>query len=856
MQLFRTILLLFLFSLYGNAFATHNRAGEITYRYINGYTYEATITTYTKDGTVDRPSLDLNWGDGVTTTIPRNNGTGQIVGASIKKNVYISTHTFPGATTYVLSCEDPNRNADVVNIPNSVDVIFYIQSTIFINPFLGNNNSVILLNPPIDDACMSKLFVHNAGAYDPDGDSLSYELTPCLQAAGNIIPGFSNPAASTSFSINATTGDLVWDAPLAVGEYNMSFLIKEWRNRILVGITQRDMQVTVAPCPINDPPVIQAINKICIEANQNINFNVIASDINSDNVTLTATSGLFTNTNPPTFSQPTTNIGTVSSTFNWTPNCLQVRQVPYNVLFKVLDNGQPVNLADYQTVEIVVIGPETENFTSNPIGSSIQLNWNTNTCTNVVGYKIYRRNGSNPYQHDTCETGVPAYRGYQLIRTIPTATTTTYVDNNNGAGLASGTDYCYRIVACFADGAESYVSAETCNQLNRDIPIITNVSINVTSPTQGQIYIAWSKPTELNTTQFPPPFHYLIYRANGFTTNWVLIDSTLDLNDTTYIDNFLLNTTLATSTTPWTYRIEIVKAANPYFSIGYSSAASSVFVTAAPSNEQITLTWEQQVPWTNTTYTIYRWNTTTLMWDSIGTSTTPIFIDTSLVNGQEYCYKIKSIGAYSLPSIINPIINYSQEICSKPFDNIPPCIPTLQVTTDCTTKNNTLNWYIPTTSCKEDIASYKFYYTTTDDNTYETIVPFTTLDTLYTHLLGNFTAGCYVITTLDSLGNESNSSNKICVQNCIGYELPNIFTPNGDGKNDFFTPISNNSVEKIEMCIYNRWGNKVYETTNPAILWNGANCSDGVYFYIATLYENTANNTPPRTITGLITLLK
>jgi gliding motility-associated-like protein len=71
-------------------------------------------------------------------------------------------------------------------------------------------------------------------------------------------------------------------------------------------------------------------------------------------------------------------------------------------------------------------------------------------------------------------------------------------------------------------------------------------------------------------------------------------------------------------------------------------------------------------------------------------------------------------------------------------------------------------------------------------------------------------------------------------------EVPNIFTPNGDGNNDvFFLKVAN--MGEIRAIIFDRWGNRVYETTSSTgnILWDGKNlngkeCSDGVYFYIIT----------------------
>jgi gliding motility-associated-like protein len=78
------------------------------------------------------------------------------------------------------------------------------------------------------------------------------------------------------------------------------------------------------------------------------------------------------------------------------------------------------------------------------------------------------------------------------------------------------------------------------------------------------------------------------------------------------------------------------------------------------------------------------------------------------------------------------------------------------------------------------------------------------------------------------------------------YKLPNTFTPNGDGQNDLFTPIyPYRFVVKVEMKIYNRWGNLVFETTNPDLNWNGSDyktgklLNTGVYYYVCEVYYQT-----------------
>ena len=105
------------------AFATHNRAGEITYEHISGLQYKATITTYTKTSAfaADRPELEIKWGDSSIDTIPRT----QIIylPGDAQKNLYYGYHTYAGPGTFVISMEDPNRNEGVVNIPSSVSTV-------------------------------------------------------------------------------------------------------------------------------------------------------------------------------------------------------------------------------------------------------------------------------------------------------------------------------------------------------------------------------------------------------------------------------------------------------------------------------------------------------------------------------------------------------------------------------------------------------------------------------------------------------------------------------------------------------------------------------------------------------------
>ena len=126
--MFKKILLLFIsVGLCTALYATHDRAGEITYRHVSNFTYEFTIITYTyTPSPADRPEIEVLWGDGTSSIIERHSKTS--VGEDISKNVYYATHTFPSIGNYTITYEDENRNAGIVNIPNSVQMPFFIQT--------------------------------------------------------------------------------------------------------------------------------------------------------------------------------------------------------------------------------------------------------------------------------------------------------------------------------------------------------------------------------------------------------------------------------------------------------------------------------------------------------------------------------------------------------------------------------------------------------------------------------------------------------------------------------------------------------------------------------------------------------
>ncbi|RPA66429.1 gliding motility-associated C-terminal domain-containing protein [Cyclobacteriaceae bacterium YHN15] len=894
-----------LLSFHFPSYATHIRAGEITAERVSPITltYKITVVGYTdtRSSVIFGPG-DINFGDGREVSLNTESDFVLVesLGNQIEKNTFVITHTYQGPGQYIIRFREFNRNDATLNMDNSVDTPFYVETMITIDPFIGINNSPVLTIPPVDNGGVNIRYIHNPGAYDPDGDSLAYffdEITiKPKQGFQRFVNNYRSPASGEfSFnredgsgnpfiSIDAITGDLIWDAPGLAGQYNIAFQIQEWRKIggefVMIGYVIRDMQIIIENTNNRRPELILPPD-LCVVAGTKIEEIIQGSDPDGDPVKIEVFGDPIEITTSPADYSPKSifqqSPGIIN--FDWQTVCNHVREREYQVRIRITD--QPRSgpaLVDIKTWNIKVVGPppvleEVEQ----QQGRSANVSWEPYSCGSTAEtMQVWRRINSDPYEPDSCETGIRA--GYELVG-VTNMGVFEFLDSNNGEGLAPGNTYCYRLVAAFPQPrlGESIVSEEICITVDVDVPIITNVSVEATDTESGQIFVKWTPPYDIDRTQFPGPFTYELLRNTGFTGNQNRV-SVVTTSDTLFTD-----TGLNTENLVYNYKV-ILRQNNT--TIDSSSAASSVRLSPTIINEAIELTWSFNVPWNNSIsqykHEVYRNRTDPNAQDADNfvliaevdpTTSGFTYFDDGSHNGVtlkkdiEYCYYVITKGIYNIDRIEYPLENKSQIVCARPDDDRLPCPPVLTFEGPGCTEfladkicgfnsfEHELSWEPDFTGvCDDELNEFRLYFNLNGEEGQFTLVgtysPFEFQATITN--LTNY-RGCYYITAVDRSGNESEPSNVVCVDNCPSFDLPNAFTPNGDGINDTFMAFDNpfdkcpRFVVGVEIFIVNRWGVEVFSYNSLSsnendifIRWNGRDKNGnelpaGTYFYSATV---------------------
>ncbi|TAD98702.1 MAG: gliding motility-associated C-terminal domain-containing protein [Bacteroidetes bacterium] len=715
-HIFFCFFLLFQFLFITSLQATHLRAGDLTAQRVSltGLTYDFILTTYTDDaGVPPDTEVEFFFGDGTPSRKFARVSSVQVNG-NTKKNIYIARHTFAGAGEYRVSIAIDFRNDGVINIPNSVNTKLCLESTFLITPFLGLNNSPVLTLAPLDIAAVGQRFFHNPGAVDAEGDSLAYRLVVCKKLPNTAVDTYyelnripqvnarnERGDNAATLTMNPYTGDLVWDAPALAGQYNVAFVVEEWRNGVLIGIVNRDMQILVIETR-NKRPQLLIPKDTCVIAGTFMLDTITANDPDRNRVRLFSFSELYDLKSPrnkATFDtlSPFPN-NRARALFRWRTTCEDVRKQPYTVTFRAEDIPSPnrERLIDIQSWQIRVVAPAPQ-FTSvslNSVKRHITLNWNNYICQNASKMTIWRRENSFAFSPNRCQTGLPD-GAYTKIGEVDIKQNS-FVDTNNDKGLETGKTYCYRIFAVFAqpNGSESIASTEICIKIRPTELFLTNITVNKTDKTTGTIGVVWTRPLAIDSISFPRPYNYQLVRMEG--GNYARLPKIFTEKDTTFTDS-----NLNTEDRIHEYRVLLF---SKNVLIDSSLTSSSVRITAkANPNKTIALSWQANTAWANSVadfpkHYIYRGtanqnedqydliDSVNVLQNGFAYTDKGTFKKIALKRDQQYCYFVKTYGKYEDTRIRKPLINKSQRMCAIVTDSIKPRLYLTNVSIEKTDK--------------------------------------------------------------------------------------------------------------------------------------------------------------------------
>lgn len=363
------------------AHATHAMGADLTYECLGGDTYEFTLSFYRDCAPGAAPAsasypLTISSASCGELAIIVVNQTGPAIDISplcpadkpnstcnggtlpgVEQYTYTATYTLPqNCTDWVIQWENCCRNGAITNSTiNTLTTETVIQATLD-NLSVSCNSSPTFTTIPIPYVCAGQTYFFNHGAFDPDGDSLAFELTdPLEKNAALVIPvpynGAFTPAypistiPANNFSFDPQTGQMSF-TPAAIQNGIVALLVKQYRNGVLIGTTMRDIQLVVISCtntsPVISPPAnitggSLAGNTFAVCAGNTLTFNITATDIDAGD--LLAAGSTITSTIPgATFTASGSN--PVTGTISWPTSLANVGNHTFTLT--VSDNACPI----------------------------------------------------------------------------------------------------------------------------------------------------------------------------------------------------------------------------------------------------------------------------------------------------------------------------------------------------------------------------------------------------------------------------------------------------------------------------------------------------------------------------------
>ncbi len=356
-----------------NVRGTHLKAGYITYAQDTGdptgKTYIFTLTLFRDTKGVDQPTATIDFGDGsmATVDVSAKAKVGQGVDNDTEMLIYQFRHVYPMPGNYTVGFTEQNRNDGILNMTQSVQTSFHIESSFIVDPAFGKNSSPGFALHPILIAEVGKTFVQNMAAIDAEGDSLAYQLAVPLKNKNTPVNGYVPPnkvgpptgtteagTGAATFTLNSITGEIRWDAPGAkrslggvitgpnhYGLYTLAYVVEEWRKGVKLGSTQVDFLIVVTAATsskqleVENPGRIglNAANQVKANPGQPLTFSVRYKNTGGTNPTLLTGSELL-----PRYRNGSVTVTDSAdykkATFSWVPTENDIRKNPYILVFR------------------------------------------------------------------------------------------------------------------------------------------------------------------------------------------------------------------------------------------------------------------------------------------------------------------------------------------------------------------------------------------------------------------------------------------------------------------------------------------------------------------------------------------
>ncbi len=729
-----------------------------------------------------------------------------------------------------------------------------------LNNTQGPNSSPRFTTLPTPFYCVNVFQQYNQGSVDPNGDSLVFALAPALEQGGvpaSYQPGFSptNPiSTSTPIFFDPATGQFNFTPNVSSQGYVIVNKVDEYRNGVKVGSATREMTFVIRPdCGGNNPPAggldttsgranggLLAANNtynVC-EGTSLVKFEVNPTDRDADSIEVLI-NGLPTGANAIITNNHTPN---PKVSFSW--NTASVAPGAYNFFISYKDNGCPISSQQTQAFTINIVRP-------NQLAS--QLIFPTE-CAHKAQVKYNLSYGLLPRTITIKQNG-------NTLKTL-TDNTGTVLDS-----LDAGT---YNLVI----SSPNLLCPTNVNVVVRDsgtypyLPILPDafyclndvpVAMTATPAANGTIFWFDSLGTRLPgapipNTATPGIFHYyasqlvkvceslrdtaLVYVTKRPVADFIITPSPICARDTATVS---FTGTIGVGPIldyKWNWGpVHPISGdtSGPYqiswYNPGVYTIRLQVFENKCPSDSI-----EKTIRVKPRPAAAFTMNSNLCAYDSVLVR----YSSPDSLAGQQYAWDFD--GA-TIPQSTQkgPFYLHWTNAGTKVVRlgvTLDGCTDTVSHTTDAHASPEARIANVAGSVCLGDKILLE-YVTTGPNNTY-TWLP---KDQIRIEADGAPSTRVYTAPTTYTLvvTNEFScmDSARITYTNvkpCCQFSYPNAFTPNNDGRNDKFRVNLYGNQEYYDLSIYNRWGQRVFHTAEPAVGWDGTSdnkpCDMGVYFYV------------------------